>query len=32
MVSVTPKAQEKLKEVLESNGSAEASVRIAVVC
>ena len=31
MVSVTPRAQERLKKVLESNGSPEASVRIAVV-
>lgn len=31
MISVTPKAQEKLKDVLESNGSPEASVRIAAV-
>ena len=31
MVSVTPRAQEKLKEVLHSNGAPEASVRIAVV-
>ena len=31
MVSVTPRAQEKLKEVLESNGLPEASVRVAVV-
>lgn len=31
MVSVTSRAQEKLKEVLVSNGSPEVSVRIAVV-
>lgn len=31
MVSITPRAQEKLKEVLDSNGSPEASVRVAVV-
>lgn len=31
MVSVTFRAQEKLKEVLDSNGSPKASIRIAVV-
>lgn len=31
MVEVTPRAQEKLKEVLDSNGSRGASVRVAVV-
>ena len=31
MVTVTPKAREKLEEVLNSQGSSEASVRVAVV-
>jgi len=31
MVSVTPRAQEKLREVLDSNGSPNASVRVGVI-